>query len=70
MERLFSSVKSLEVFHHLLHVLLRITILDVGKPAATHSDDDGHHQHEVFQVVVTSYWKRPEILLNSKEHDN
>lgn len=55
MERLLSSVKPLEVFHHLLHVLLRVAVLDIGKPAATHSDDNRHHQHEVFQVVVTSY---------------
>lgn len=55
MERLLSSVKPLEVFHHLLHVLLRVAVLDIGKPAASHSDDNGHHQHEVLQVVVTSY---------------
>lgn len=63
-------MEPLQVFHHLLHVLLGIAILDVGEPAATHADDDGHHQHEVLQVVVTSYCKRPETPLNSKEHDD
>lgn len=61
-------METLQVLHHLLHVLLGVAVLDVGKPAAAHADDDGHHQHEVLEVVVTSHCKRPQTLLESKDH--
>lgn len=66
MQRLLSPVETLQVLHHLLHVLLGVAVLDVGEPAATHADDDGHHQHEVLEVVVTSHCKRAQTLLDSK----
>lgn len=66
MQRLLSPVETLQVLHHLLHVLLGVAVLDVGEPAATHADDNGHHQHEVLQVVVTSHCKRAQTLLDSK----
>lgn len=53
MKTLLSSLQALQVLHHLLHVVLGVTVLDIGEPAATHADDDGHDQHEVFQVVMT-----------------
>lgn len=53
MQTLLSSLQALEVFHHLLHVVLRVAVLDVGKPAATHAYDDRHYQHEVLQVVMS-----------------
>lgn len=48
MQTLLSSLQALQVFHHLLHVVLRVAILDVGKPAATHAYDYRHYQHEVL----------------------
>lgn len=68
MERLLCPVETLQVLHHLLHVLLGVAVLDVGEPAAAHADDDGHHQHEVLEVVVTGHCKRPRTLLESKDH--
>lgn len=68
MERLLSPVETLQVLHHLLHVLLGVAVLDVGEPAAAHTDDNGHHQHEVLEVVVTGHCKRPETLLDSEDH--
>lgn len=53
MQTLFSSLQALQVFHHLLHVVLRVAVLDVGKPAATHAYDYRHDQHEVLQVVMS-----------------
>lgn len=61
-------METLQVLHHLLHVLLGVAVLDVGEPAAAHANDDGHHQHEVLEVVVTSHCKRPQTLLESKDH--
>lgn len=58
MKTLLSSLQPLQVLHHLLHVVLGVTVLDVGKPAATHADDYGHNQHEVFQVVMTVHCER------------
>lgn len=39
MQTLFSSLQAVQVRHHLLHMILRVAVLDVGKPAATHADD-------------------------------
>lgn len=39
MQTLLGSLQALQVFHHLLHVVLRVAVLDVGKPAATHAYD-------------------------------
>lgn len=55
-QTLFSSLQALQVFHHLLHVVLRVAVLDVGKPAATHTYHYRHYQHEVLQVVVSVHW--------------
>lgn len=52
-QALLGSLQALEVFHHLLHVVLGVAVLDVGEPAAAHANDDGHHQHEILQVVVS-----------------
>lgn len=56
-QALLGPLQALEVFHHLLHVVLGVAVLDVGEPAAAHADDDGHHQHEVLQVVVSVHWE-------------
>lgn len=55
MQTLLSSVQSFQILHHFLHVLLRVTVLDIGKPAATHTNHDRYHQHEVLQVIVASH---------------
>lgn len=60
-QALLGSLQALEVFHHLLHVVLGVAVLDVGEPAAAHADDDGHHQHEVLQVVVSVHWDGEDI---------
>lgn len=53
MQTLFSSLQALQVFHHLLHVVLRVAVLDEGEPAATNANDYRHYQHEVLQVVMS-----------------
>lgn len=58
MQTLLGSLQALQVLHHLLHVILGVAILDVGKPAAAHAYDYGHDQHEVLQVVVPVHWSR------------
>lgn len=55
-QALLSSLQAFQVFHHLLHVVLGVAVLDVGEPAAAHADDNRHHQHEVLQVVVSVHW--------------
>lgn len=56
-QALLGSLQALQVFHHLLHVVLGVAVLDVGEPAAAHANDDGHDQHEVLQVVVSVHWE-------------
>lgn len=53
MQTLLSSLQALQVFHHLLHMILGVAVLNVGEPAATHAYDYRHHQHEVLQVVMS-----------------
>ena len=53
-----SPLESLQVLHHLLHVLLGVTVLDIGKPAATHTNNDRYHQHEVLEVVMAGHCQR------------
>lgn len=53
MKALFCPMEALKVFHHLLHVVFRVAVLDVSEPATSHSDDYGHHQHEVLQMVMS-----------------
>lgn len=57
-QALLGSLQALQVFHHLLHVVLGVAVLDVGEPAATHANDDGHDQHEVLEVVVSVHWEK------------
>lgn len=52
MKTLLSPLQTLQVLHHLLHVVLGVAVLDIGEPAATHSYDYRHHQHEVLQMVM------------------
>lgn len=56
-QTLLCPLEPLQVLHHFLHVLLGVAVLDVGKPAAAYPDHNGHHQHEVLQVVVTVHWR-------------
>lgn len=64
-QALLGSLQALQVFHHLLHVVLGVAVLDVGEPAAAHANDDGHDQHEVLQVVVSVHWEEER---EKKEH--
>lgn len=58
MQTLLSSVQPLQVLHHLLHVLLGVTVLDIGKPAAAHTNDNRHHQHEVLEVIMACHCQK------------
>lgn len=51
-------MEALKVYHHLLHVVFRVPVLDESEPATSHSDDYRHHQHEVLQMVMSVHCER------------
>lgn len=57
-EALLGPLETIQVIHHLLHVVFRVSILDVREPAASHPNDDRDDQHEVLQMVVSVHCER------------